>query len=303
MIISASKIESGDLVNSIVHLMYFLLTLRSWMSSRLIFLGIVLSTLPILHACQKKGCTDSEALNYNEDAKEDDGSCTYAQPAFIIEVEHLVNGSPLTLMTEEYENGFKTKYTIHRLQYYLSQIELKGIDKTEMVTDFWYSDFGENGNYTLTLENAAVGGYDSLVFFLGLTTELNISYHLPNDIENINMQWPDPIGGGYHYMKFEGRFEDVEDVEKNFNVHLGKLVTDTLTTNPIVRFSFPLDGVGYSDKTWHLHMVMDLNQWFEGGTRYDFNEFDAGIMMNHNAQSILKDNGSDVFNLTEAWEQ
>ena len=30
-------------------------------------------------SCKKEGCTDETALNYNEDAKKDDGSCTYEE--------------------------------------------------------------------------------------------------------------------------------------------------------------------------------------------------------------------------------
>ena len=37
-------------------------------------LGILLFTT---NACKKKGCTDSMAVNYNEKAKKDDGSCLY----------------------------------------------------------------------------------------------------------------------------------------------------------------------------------------------------------------------------------
>lgn len=33
-----------------------------------------------LSSCKKKGCIDPTATNYNENAKKDDGSCTYAEP-------------------------------------------------------------------------------------------------------------------------------------------------------------------------------------------------------------------------------
>src|SRR5688572_4667468 len=33
----------------------------------------------ILTGCKKEGCTDPTALNYNEEAKKDDGTCTYFQ--------------------------------------------------------------------------------------------------------------------------------------------------------------------------------------------------------------------------------
>ena len=34
-------------------------------------------------SCRKEGCTDPNAINYNEDAKKDDGSCTFAQEGFV----------------------------------------------------------------------------------------------------------------------------------------------------------------------------------------------------------------------------
>ena len=38
---------------------------------------IVLMSTMTLTSCKKEGCTDPNANNYNEDAKTDDGSCTY----------------------------------------------------------------------------------------------------------------------------------------------------------------------------------------------------------------------------------
>ena len=38
----------------------------------LLSLGVI-----TLASCKKEGCTDPDALNYNEEAKKDDGTCTY----------------------------------------------------------------------------------------------------------------------------------------------------------------------------------------------------------------------------------
>ncbi|MBK7130814.1 MAG: DUF4856 domain-containing protein [Crocinitomicaceae bacterium] len=46
------------------------------MNRTLVILGF--STMALL-SCKKEGCTDSTALNYNEEAKKDDGSCEYFQ--------------------------------------------------------------------------------------------------------------------------------------------------------------------------------------------------------------------------------
>jgi hypothetical protein len=43
-----------------------------------------------MSACKKKGCTDEEATNYNEEAQKDDESCTYA-PIIVLNGDQEVN--------------------------------------------------------------------------------------------------------------------------------------------------------------------------------------------------------------------
>lgn len=45
----------------------------------LLFVGIVILSI----SCKKEGCTDSQAENYDSDAKKDDGSCVFARDKFI----------------------------------------------------------------------------------------------------------------------------------------------------------------------------------------------------------------------------
>jgi hypothetical protein len=46
------------------------------------YLFILLASVTFI-ACKKKGCTDENATNYNENAKKDDGSCVYEDPQLI----------------------------------------------------------------------------------------------------------------------------------------------------------------------------------------------------------------------------
>ncbi|UTW63631.1 hypothetical protein KFE98_05645 [bacterium SCSIO 12741] len=62
-------------------------------------------------SCKKEGCTDSTATNYDADAKDDDGSCTYASKSYI---EKLNEGSTQTLNADITANVTlpKTAYTL-----------------------------------------------------------------------------------------------------------------------------------------------------------------------------------------------
>lgn len=46
----------------------------------LLILALSLLTVSTFTSCKKEGCTDPEALNYDADAKDDDGSCIYPEP-------------------------------------------------------------------------------------------------------------------------------------------------------------------------------------------------------------------------------
>ena len=48
-----------------------------------LFLLAIASMVVATTSCKKKGCTDQTALNYNEKAKKDDGSCTYAEDGVV----------------------------------------------------------------------------------------------------------------------------------------------------------------------------------------------------------------------------
>lgn len=50
---------------------------------KITYISIVLSTL-VLVSCKKEGCTDPSATNYSENAKKDDGSCTYEKASYFI---------------------------------------------------------------------------------------------------------------------------------------------------------------------------------------------------------------------------
>jgi hypothetical protein len=59
-----------------------------------VFAALIGSTSVITTSCKKKGCTDATAINYDADAKKDDGSCQYGTTQTeLVEVEGDITGT------------------------------------------------------------------------------------------------------------------------------------------------------------------------------------------------------------------
>lgn len=70
--------------------------MRSRLFVKLCVIALLFSSLTF-YSCAKEGCSDSAAINYDEEVKEDDGSCLYADAADMLvgtwNVSETVSGS------------------------------------------------------------------------------------------------------------------------------------------------------------------------------------------------------------------
>jgi hypothetical protein len=137
--------------------------------------------------------------------------------------------------------------------------------------------------------------FRSITFVFGLEGEQNTTGYFPNPPEN-NMSWPDMLGGGYHYMKINGRWIDPEGVRQPFNLHTGKIATDNGFADNAFTVTLPLTNFStLGKKTSEVTLQMDINAWFSNPNLFDFNHFGGSIMQNREAQEVLRENGWDVF--------
>ena len=257
-----------------------------------------LLVLAVLSSCTREGCTDQDAANYDQNANSDDGSCVYDKNALRINLHHLIGSEEIQLKDKQYTNIAGNKYSLHRLQYYLSGLEVLNSEGEWLrISDFQYIDIEDESTWQIENPDLPDLVLDSLRFVFGLYPEINETNALPAELNNINMAWPDPMGGGYHFMKMEGKFNDTSGSDINFAMHIGRLVNHEGTTDPFIRFSFPLDGFELVDNDKDLWLLMDLNEWFTGDTYYDLGVYRGGIMGNHKAQRHLHANGKTVFTL------
>lgn len=208
--------------------------------------------------------------------------------SFNVRLEFHMDGVPLEFDTMKYQTAAGYPYSVDRLQFYLSEFEFERSDGSSVSSDEWvYVDVADGKGIQFKLEDIPQGTYNSVHMHVGLDSLLNITGALPNTLENMNMAWPTMMGGGYHFMKFEGYYTS-NDTAYGFAMHMGKnqhLVHVLLNKNMAINSA--------SDT---LKLKMNLNEWFKNPHIYDFNIDGSGSMYNDAAMLKLKENGSDVFN-------
>jgi hypothetical protein len=205
---------------------------------------------------------------------------------------HSVDGVPLKLDSIKYLNKAGNPYSIINLRYFISNITLHSGSDSLLINDVHYVDVVDNSTFTYApSKEIANGSYDYISFVFGLDATKNITNHFVNPPES-NMTWPVPMGGGYHYMQLEGKF-DSSGVIKNYEIHTGALMSSPYYIYiSLLQSSFKLEG-----KDVIVNVAMNINEWFENPNTYDFNIYDGAMMSVPAAQLTIQQNGVDVFSV------
>ncbi len=208
-----------------------------------------------------------------------------------IEINHFVDNVPLLFDSMLYTNKGGNKYSVTRLNYYLSNIILSN-DKGENYNNsgtFYIN--GRSTSNTINLTEIPPGNYTSMRFLIGLNPTQNTSNSLENNVDNLNMAWPEVIGGGYHFLKFEGYYLDSARTKQGFTMHLG--TNDMLVAHQ----SLPISLLIEENKPDTLGLQMNLNEWFQNPHTWNFNVDGNYTMAIPALMTLLKNNGTDVFTI------
>ena len=209
-----------------------------------------------------------------------------------IDMLHHVNNDLLKFNELIYENDFGNQYSVSRLQYFVSDFEFVHEDgQTFKVDTAFYVDGLVPETLSLKTDlQIPYGNYTAVRFVFGLDEARNTNGAYPNPPEN-NMEWPIPLGGGYHYMKLEGKVAAGE-VQNNFQAHTGP------TNGNQNYIELSLDGSFFTvDSPQELLIIgMDINKWWNNPNLLDLNEITM-VMGNQEIQEKLKANGLDVFHV------
>ncbi len=211
-----------------------------------------------------------------------------------IQFDHKVGSDKLQFDTIMYTNASNNNYSVSTLEYFVSKFEFTKTDGTIISFDtIVYVDAKEEIGLALSGLILPVGEYSSLDFIFGLDDEDNVTGLFVNPPES-NMEWPVPMGGGYHYMKLEGKFDSVSIV-KNYQAHTGRLMATPhfIDINLDLGNSFSIGG---GDEI-NLLLTMDINNWWQLPNNLDLNIM-SSVMGNPSIQQKLMENGADVYSIS-----
>lgn len=209
-----------------------------------------------------------------------------------IRFEHYADGNNLLEDTLLYTNNTGQLYSIQNLDYIITDINLTDEEGTVLqeLTDIHYVTISNPSSLNLSISSILNRGeYRNIEFTFGLDSTKNISNLYVSEEFHTRMFWPDLMGGGYHYMKIEGRFDN----NSFYNTHTG----GTMGVDYSFKKSFPINITTIEDGTIHeVVIAMDLNNWYENPNTISLTT--DGIMGDTIVQPELKENGiEDVFNV------
>lgn len=206
-----------------------------------------------------------------------------------LRISHTLGGQPLIYDSIMYRNESGELYSISRLYYYISNIRFYRQGQAVFSADsVWYIDAQKPPHERIFLWTDAFR-YDSVSYYIGIPPAYNQHGLLEATYENIAMEWPEPMGGGYHFLKLEGHWKE-DAGTPGFTVHLG---TDAY----LVKGGFRTSGEVNASAGTSLTLEMDIQEWFKNPYTYSFERDGSYTMGIGELMRKLSENGRDVFHI------
>jgi hypothetical protein len=193
----------------------------------------------------------------------------------------------------KFTNANGEKISIENLRYLISNISLVDAKNYQLI------NFSKNTGTFINVSNLTEGTY-TLSFRFGFSDEDNIDGEY-QDLNSVSFNVPGMLGGGYHYMQFDGKYIDNKDEEAGFNYHSIRAVDKTDPDNlkfEDTSFEVNLGTVTISNNT-EVEVKVNLAEWFKNPNPWDLNELNTVLMPNFKAQKAMSQNGKGVFSLGE----
>ena len=226
-------------------------------------------------------------------------------PQFLISVSHSHNWDGENVSSDdigikEFTNESGEVLKITRLRYLISKIILTNSTGDEIsiagTNDYNLVDLSDNSTFSYAT-NIVVppGTYTKISFVYGFNEEDNMDGAY-EDLNSASWNWPGMLGGGYHFMQFDGTFAStIIGVEDAFNYHNGTAkVSDGVFEQNFITVT--AENLSINSNTV-IDVKMNLAEWFKNPNTWDLNELKTGLMGNYTAQKRMNENGQSVFSV------
>lgn len=202
-----------------------------------------------------------------------------------LQLSHRANGQLLSVDPFIYQTANMQAFGVSKVHYILSKLSWVHQNGSVYTLDGpWFIDALTNGDVYLPLPKLANGNYQ-FTCTLGLDSSMNSSYFWDNLNGFVGMAWPDPMGGGYHFLKLEGQYQLANQQIGGYAFHLGK--SKFAIRHQVVSMDYKQGDT--------LQLQMQLERWFGPPNLWDFAQQMNHTMTNDSAMQLLSQNGQTVF--------
>ncbi len=245
-----------------------------------------------------------------------------------LRIVHQENGTPLESDQLIYTNAAGDTYSVTKFEYLISNLELShSVSGAQLnLTNILYGNAVTQGDSQQLFQGLAAGSFDTLSFVWGVPPTENISGALP--VEYSGMEWPPQFGGGYHAMRFEGNWTDLNPGDTAYVLHAGHLrrctdmmipyascpPVDQIDETGMAEISLPISSITTgANRHWTVVIVVEVQNWLNNPI-YNFGQLwsDPSLcppsfaqctlgyptMMGPEPQSMMRANSIDVFSVT-----
>jgi hypothetical protein len=246
--------------------------------------------------------------------KDEKECCVFPESAEVtLKFNHNWDGIPISsndFNELKFTNENGETLSITRLRYVISNVTVtKNASSSRDGSSYSFNEYNlvdltNNTNLSFTLSEPVVkDNYSSISFTFGFTDSNNKS-GVYQDLNVANFNVPAMLGGGYHYMQFDGKYLDINNEEAPFNYHAIRAVDRSDPNNlkfEDTSFTVNLDNISIEGNTT-ININVNLAEWFKNPNTWNLNELNTVLMPNFEAQKLISANGKSVFSVVDVIE-
>lgn len=198
-----------------------------------------------------------------------------------------------TVFTNEMGHELK----IARIRYLLSNITLTHTNGTVYnVSDYNLIDLSITSSSVYDTGMQIPEGNYTVSFVHGFNEADNIDAEY-SDLNTALWNWPEMLGGGYHFLQFDGMYDVNTATPMPFNYHNG-----TARLNP-GEFEQNFVNIALSNTiTVSANKIVDIqmniSEWFKNPYTWDLDVYNTPLMPNYDAQKLMQQNAASVYSVS-----